>query len=358
LNLPLLTAERCFMRSNLRTSRFIIIPFLSLMTAFFLSALCIAADEQVEGPRIEFEHTRHDFGLIGQNIIVAHEFVFHNVGSSILQIESVESPCSCTASLLSSDSIAPGESGTVEVAFSSDMRLGTTKNSVTVRSNDSVSPEAIIEIIAEVEPQLAVEPHPLVFDIATDVRERIVKVTRVNNAAPRIMGVKTSAEHLVAETVSMDDIIPGIGESETETFVRVRLVDTNVETPSEEAILIFLEAPPGAVYNLPVILKNVQHVSIIPPVVAFGIVKKGTGASKVIRVVSDGTANLELMKVIAIPHTISATFLRSDSRNEMVCNVEIKASAPPGFVNGEIIITGGEDGPVVAKVPVFALIKD
>lgn len=346
------------MRSNLRTSRFkaiVLLSFLSVAPAF---ASDVAAREPADEPRIEFEQTIHDFGVVGQNTTVNHEFAFHNAGDSILQIESIESPCSCTASLLSSDSIAPGETGILEVAFSAGMRQGTSKNSLTMYTNDSASPEVKIEITAEVEPLFAVEPHFLVFDVGAGEKEKIVRVSRLNERAPPIKAVKTSADLLIARFEDMTDITLPIDIGETATYIRVQLANMDVETPREESIFLSLEYPPGAVYHLPVLLRRVYRVSIMPPVAALGIVKQGKKAGKILKVIGDDSTDMERLKISATPEIISATLQKTDSVNEVACRVEIKETAPAGFVSGEITVTVGEDGPVVAKAPVFALIED
>jgi hypothetical protein len=77
-----------------------------------------------------------------------------------------------------------------------------------------------------------------------------------------------------------------------------------------------------------------------------------------VRLIGDGTLDLRKLEVSANSRVISATILSTDSVNEIVCGIEISGNAPAGFLNGEIILTGDEGGPVVARVPVFAMIKD
>ncbi len=317
-----------------------------------------AAAEQRDEPRIAFDETVHDFGVVGQNTTVVHEFPFHNVGGSILQIESVESSCGCTASLLSSDSIAPGETGVLEVSFDSGLRRGTTTNNLTVYTNDSATPEVKIEILAEVEPLFAVEPQILVFDVGAGEREKMVRVSRLTEKAPAIKAVKASTDRLVAGIEDMADISLPLGIGETETYIRVQVADTDIETTREESLLLSLAYPPGGVFRLPVLLRKEYHVSIVPPVAALGVVKQGKEGGKILKVIGDGSMDMSRLKFSSTPEIIRTVIQKTDLANELACRVEIREDAPAGFVSGEIVVTVGEDGPVVAAAPVFALIED
>jgi hypothetical protein len=186
----------------------------------------------------------------------------------------------------------------------------------------------------------------------------MLRVTRLDDAAPRIIAAAASAEFLGATIEVMDDIAPILFENEMDTFVRVRLNDTGIETPQRESILLSLDYPPEAVLNLPVVIRKEQHVSVIPPIVAFGVVKRGSAATKLLRVIGDASVDVGQLKVRGSPNVIRAAFETSNAPGEAAWKIEIGADAPPGFLNGEIVITTGEDGPVLAEVPVFALIED
>jgi hypothetical protein len=289
---------------------------------------------------------------------VSHEFVFRNIGNQTLKIESIESPCSCTVSLFSSDSIAPGETGILEVAFSAGMRLGTVRYSLTVYTNDPANPETTVAIIAEIQPFFLAEPSPLIFDVGAGEKEKFLRVTKIRDAAPNITAVKTSTNLLAAEIDDMNDIGLDIDRSDTATFIRIRLENPTSGTLQEEAILLSLEYPSGAIFSAPVILSMGEHFSLVPPIVALGALKKGRKVSKIIRVIADGSMDLHRLNANASPDIFSVILYGSDSVNEAVCRIEIGEDVPPGFVSGEVVITIGEGGPVVARAPIFAVIED
>ena len=63
------------------------------------------------GARLVFEEEKYDFGKVEQGVVLTHIFDFENIGEDTLKISRVRSSWGCTASLLSSEVIAPGETG-------------------------------------------------------------------------------------------------------------------------------------------------------------------------------------------------------------------------------------------------------
>ncbi len=86
-------------------------------------------------PEMEFATDKHDFGLIIQGEKVSHTFKFTNVGGSDLVISSASSTCGCTVPTFSKKPIKPGESGQIEVVFSSAGRSGPNHKKVSILTN-------------------------------------------------------------------------------------------------------------------------------------------------------------------------------------------------------------------------------
>jgi hypothetical protein len=86
-------------------------------------------------PKIEFNKTTHDFGLIIEGEKVIYTFTYTNTGKSDLIIKSASASCGCTVPTFSREPIAPGEQGKLEVVFDSNGRSGKQHKTVTVLSN-------------------------------------------------------------------------------------------------------------------------------------------------------------------------------------------------------------------------------
>jgi hypothetical protein len=109
-------------------------------------------NEDVAMPEITFfdnntdKPTYFDFGVIIQGEIVVHTFKFKNTGNADLIIRSTSSTCGCTVSSFTEKPVAPGETGKVDVTFSSSGRSGRQHKAVTVLTNaQPASKQLVIE---------------------------------------------------------------------------------------------------------------------------------------------------------------------------------------------------------------------
>src|SRR5690606_38188690 len=82
------------------------------------------------------------------------EVVVRNDGDAPLVVDTVTTSCGCTTAVLEPMTLAPGESGTLRIAFDSgahgpDLR-GPLMREVMIASNDPVTPEAVIAVTANI----------------------------------------------------------------------------------------------------------------------------------------------------------------------------------------------------------------
>ncbi len=111
----------------------------------------MTAEQLSKAPKLSFENTIHDFGDIKEGDQVSTEFVFTNLGKSVLNIREIKASCGCTISNLEKNDIGPGDTGTIKVTFNSRGRRGIQQKSISVFSNDPANPTQRITIKAKVE---------------------------------------------------------------------------------------------------------------------------------------------------------------------------------------------------------------
>jgi mono/diheme cytochrome c family protein len=87
-------------------------------------------------PRLEFEETAFDFGVLIQGATVQHLYNFKNKGDSPLVIESVSTSCGCTAAVVSDPVIKPGASSQIKAGYDSHGKFGNVQKFIVVHSND------------------------------------------------------------------------------------------------------------------------------------------------------------------------------------------------------------------------------
>ncbi|KUO59040.1 hypothetical protein APF79_10450 [bacterium BRH_c32] len=91
-----------------------------------------------------------DFGNIKEGKIVEVTIAFKNSGKKDLIIKDVKTSCGCTAVLLSSKKLKPGEQGDMRIELDTSNRTGKLTRTVTLYSNDPVDPSQAITIFANI----------------------------------------------------------------------------------------------------------------------------------------------------------------------------------------------------------------
>ncbi len=107
------------------------------------------AQAKVNGPQIQFEEQKYDFGAIRTGDVVDHTFKFKNVGTQPLVISNIGVTCGCTTPDWTREPIMPGKSGTVTAKFNSAGKYGMQNKVLTIESN-SVGGNAMVAIVGDV----------------------------------------------------------------------------------------------------------------------------------------------------------------------------------------------------------------
>jgi hypothetical protein len=102
-------------------------------------------------PRLLIEDKVFDFGRIKQGEVVVTEFNFTNDGKSVLNFRKTKSSCGCTVIDMPKMDLEPGESMLIKVSFDAKGRRGIQQKSVTLYTNDPVTPVQRVTVKAIVE---------------------------------------------------------------------------------------------------------------------------------------------------------------------------------------------------------------
>lgn len=120
-----------------------------MKTIFFIGFAMVAALSS-HAQEIQFEQVKMDYGTIKKGDDGLRIFKFKNVGQAPLVVTEVKPGCGCTVPIWSKEPIMPGESGTIEVKYSTQ-NIGDFSKFVTVASNDSKNPSVQLNISGKVE---------------------------------------------------------------------------------------------------------------------------------------------------------------------------------------------------------------
>lgn len=109
-----------------------------------------ALKENKKPPRLKLSLSQHNFGEVEEGKIVYAKIGFKNVGIGDLVISDVKTSCGCTAALLSSKVLKPGESGNIKIELDTSNREGKLSRIVTLYSNDPEQPNQTITLFVNI----------------------------------------------------------------------------------------------------------------------------------------------------------------------------------------------------------------
>ena len=143
-----------------------------------LSLCGLAATGQ---PKLVVESgTKLDLGTIIRGKVVEKKVILKNGGDQPLFLGRVNASCGCTGTLVSSDTIAPGKTGTLLITFNSKNFSGPVHKTVTINSNSANEPRTVIEFSAIINAEVTVTPVQFWFRDAEVGRASVSSITVQN----------------------------------------------------------------------------------------------------------------------------------------------------------------------------------
>jgi hypothetical protein len=114
-------------------------------------------------PKVQIDNETYKFGKMEVNSVLAHDFIFSNVGESDLRLSVGESSCKCTVGNLEKQVLKPGESTRVTLSWEAKMAPGPFRQSAKIHTNDMSRP--LIEIFVDGEIAQSLEAVPQEFNL-------------------------------------------------------------------------------------------------------------------------------------------------------------------------------------------------
>jgi len=161
-------------------------------------------------PRLESENPKVDFGRVREGASVTQVFRFRNVGDATLVISGVRTSCGCTAAVLSSREIPPGEVGEVRAIFRSNGFRGRVIKTVTLSVNDPQRREVSFQLTGDVVPLISLDPQVVMIEGLVPGGEKEQKVTLTNHGdRPVKLSALRTTGHGIGASLDHDIIPPG-----------------------------------------------------------------------------------------------------------------------------------------------------
>ena len=134
---------------------------IALIGGFMISQAQTKAPNEkqaVNGPKMEFKTSVMDYGLIEHNSDGNREFILTNTGNAPLIISNAKGSCGCTVPTWPKAPIAPGESASIGVKYSTN-RIGKFTKTITLTTNTEEKTK-ILTIKGEVKKPLEAPAAP------------------------------------------------------------------------------------------------------------------------------------------------------------------------------------------------------
>ncbi len=162
-------------------------------------------------PKIEVVGgTQIDFGDAYSGTKADRMVDVKNIGSDTLKISEVKAQCGCTAAMMSSTSLAPGQAGKLSISFNTQNYSGHVTKQVYITSNDSGSPKTTISFNVNVVTILDLNPKFLSFDNSKldTTYTKVITITNTSKEAVTILSVDNTDESLRISLMKMK-LMPG-----------------------------------------------------------------------------------------------------------------------------------------------------
>lgn len=181
--------------------RYVVLPLLMLL---FITAPALAT------PRVEVEQLRYDFGEVAQGEQINFTFRFRNAGDQILELGGVRTSCGCTAALLSTRRLAPGDSGELKARFDTSHFRGPISKSITLETNDPRHRQVMFVLSGTIRAELLLSPERLNWGQAAAGKEleAVVTISNRGQTTVNLQPPQTTNPDLTAE-LSQQQLPPG-----------------------------------------------------------------------------------------------------------------------------------------------------
>jgi len=133
-------------------------------------------------PAIRMSETTKDFGQVWATGTLTHDFIVRNEGDQVLKLLSVKPSCGCTVAQGYDTDIPAGGQGKIPVSMDSKKLHGKFSKTVTVNSNDPVTPVLRLSLMGEVKQYVELSPQRLNFSHIKNQEERSETITITNNS--------------------------------------------------------------------------------------------------------------------------------------------------------------------------------
>lgn len=305
-------------------------------------------------PHIVFDGSVFDFGKVEQGAQVNHLFRFTNQGGQDLRIESVKTSCGCTAAVISSEVIAPGQEGTISATFDTAKFAGEKAKSISVYSNDPAQSVTTLVLQGEITVEVEVDPPQLYLGRVRRGEEttRSVDVLYAADKPIEIIKVETSSPLFIVQTQAFEKD----GRKGKKLIVTLKKDAPLGRVNDEIKVITTSEKRPSI--EIPVFGSVEGDLVIAPPQVSFGVVRRGEGKAQEVSIKSRSEKPIRVLNVQSSNADITSTLVTVKDGEEYKVTLTAKSDSKAGRIQGEVQVFTDHPTEQQLTIPLYGMVTE
>lgn len=307
--------------------------------------------------RIACDKATWDFGLEAQFATLKHDYVIRNDGKGTLNILRVVPQCQCAAGLPEKRNLAPGESTEISATMRTLTFQGRVTKTITVVTDDPVTPNFKLTVTGLVQPPYIVEPKEIHLGSVSktdETKPRELRVLVTKGLPINILDVKSSDPHVSCELVAEPKPLPN---GSIEHLFHVKMAPGLPVGHIRETLTIVTDNKNKRSSTVPVIASVSGEVMVTPRTFNMGRVKAGAAIKRELSIKKAGRADLEVQQVkVSKPDIFDAELVKVASGTEYKVVVSLKPSAKPGYHRGRLTIRTNVKGEAMHQAYFYAYV--
>jgi len=333
---------------------------LFIFCALVCPAFVFAADDSLGsagGASIGVSEPTHNFGVVSQGAIVEHSFVIQNNGVGPLDIKRIQSDCGCTTSQPEPRQIAPGQTGTIKVAFDTAGFSGEKVKSVRVFSNDPQRPSLVLSLSGTVNTEINVLPTRLFYGVVRKGAEdsKTIEIEAAPGSKVEILSITSRSELIDLEVsdkspAKKKTVVAKLKSKIPVGLLRSRLV---VKTTSKKTPVI----------NIPVFARVEGDMRFDPPELSFGLMQGpvSSDVTRSVKILNENSSGkkVQIIKAESTNPNLTVEVLPIKEGEEYQLKVGV-AEGTVGAVTARVQITTDHPDPEqqLLTLPVYGIIAN
>jgi hypothetical protein len=289
------------------------------------------AQAKGSAPKIEVASPMYDFGTVIEGTPVQHVFTIRNAGGADLIIKAVHTSCGCTVAKPTKVKLAPGDSSELAATFDTRFEKGHRWRTITVYTNDPSNPATTLTMGGEIKVLVEAVPSEVSFGTVRRGTEqnRQVKLVYAGEGPLHLNSIASASPNIKVSTV------PTKGDSASQV-VEISLLKTMPAGPFYDTVQL---VTPQKTVIVPVFGRIAGDLDTEPPQVSFGIVPRGRGAERILRLTNSGQRPVKVLSISSTSPNVAAKVEETKPGKEYKITVELSRGAPQGQVRGKLLIT-------------------